>query len=855
MQEYSFGSWVKRRRKVLDLTQQDLAERVGCSHSLIYKIEADARRPSRQIAQLMADHLEIPPDQRELFLKIARQERRSTDLDAIQPPPPPDLIPTSDSQQASFPAFPVPLIGREREVRAIMGLLLDPACRMLTLTGPGGIGKTRLAIESGRLLQQRFRDGVAFVSMAGVSMIESIVPAIADALGLTFSGPADPLVQLAVYLRSKEILLIIDNMEHVAAGGGLLGEILQRTKKTRFLLTSREQLHLQWEWLFEVQGLPVPAGEETDLEGNSAILLFTQRALQISQDFIPAEEDIAALVRICKLVGGSPLAIELAASWVRILSCQEIAAELERSLDILETKNMDVPARHRSIRSVFDHSWKLLDEEECAVLMRLSVFQGDFTREAAYHAAGATLVVLSALVEKSLVQHHKDRNRYDLHELIHQYALARLSADPDEKRDAFEVFAGYYTDWIASLENPLKSSRQLEISQKIRTETSNWLAGWNWAIEQGRLDLLRKMAPCLGWYFEVHGYYAEALSAFNTAMQAFRTSGAPDALQSSGDKSAYASLVDQVGWFEFRMGNVEKGAALLAESLEIAREDNDPEVLYYIYGNWGYLCLWKGEFKKAEQLTLESLALSRQLTPWHTAVSLSVLGIVAYEQGDLRGGYEQLSESLRIFRTVGDSRGLVFCMVYLGIAAFALDDLQTAESITRESNAIAEANNDRWALAYGLNTLGMLAFTQGRHEQALENFQRSARLSEEIGDQLGRAQLMVQIGQVYTALGEVDRAKALLREIYFAAREARWGQIILLVLISLAEIPGELPAETTLALTMTMLDAPGVTPIMRRRCLKMQAEARSQLTDAQIQAAAQRAEAMSVENWADELFR
>ena len=236
MMDYSFGNWIKRRRKALDLTQQELAQRVGCSLSLIFKIESDERRPSRQIAELLVGQLEIPPDQRDLFLKVARQEKGITNLETI--PPLSALEPASAPKQnpSNLPLSPTPLVGREHEIRAIIMQLLDPACRLLTLTGPGGVGKTRLAIAAGRQLETRFTDGVIFVSLAGIGMNESIIPAIAEALGLAFSGPAEPLVQLTSFLHTKQILLVVDNMEHLLDGGNLLGEILQGTQRVKMLV-------------------------------------------------------------------------------------------------------------------------------------------------------------------------------------------------------------------------------------------------------------------------------------------------------------------------------------------------------------------------------------------------------------------------------------------------------------------------------------------------------------------------------------------------------------------------------------------------------------------------------------------
>jgi len=755
-----------------------------------------------------------------------------------------------------LPFSPTPLVGREHEIRVITKQLLEPACRLLTLTGPGGVGKTRLAIEAGHQLEPHFADGVHFISMAGIGMTESIIPVIADTLGLAFSGPAEPIVQVSNFLHTKEILLVIDNMEHLLEGGSLLGEMLQQTRHVRMLITSREPMRLQWEWLFEVQGLPVPEDADANLENNSAIQLFIQRARQTSQNFSLEAEDAAALVRICKLVGGLPLAIELAASWVRILSCREIVLELERSLDFLETKKLDVPARHRSIKTVFDHSWTLLTDEERILLMRLSVFRGGFTREAAISATGASLSTLSSLVDKSLLRHEKNPDRYDLHELIQQYSFAQLQSNPVEEVQASEKYAVYYTNWVAALERPFKSAQQPQTSQQIRAETSNWLSSWHWAVENQRLDLLRKMNPCLNWYFEVHGYYAEALSAFKTAVNGLRMHGAPASLQSAAERTAFAFLVDSLGWFEFRTGNVERATALLAESLELARETNDPEVMYYIHGNWGYLCLFTGDISEAGRLTTESLVYGKALnSPWHIAIPISVLGIVAYQQGNLNEARQQLTESLKIWRSVGDPRGLVFCMLYLGMTTFALKDIPATRSILQESNAVAEANMDRWAHALGLDMLGMVSLSQGQNEEALAYFNQSLALSKEIGDQLNGTQTAIHMGQAHAALRSNEQAKRLFLEAYANAGQAKWTPIILNALVSFVEMQNGLSAETKLAVALSVLSHPAVTPNLRARCEHMRDGMTSSLTTRQIEAAENLAKDKGPEAWAQEILK
>ena len=821
--DYSFGTWIKRRRKALDLTQQQLAQEIGCSPSLIFKIESDERRPSRQMAELLAEKLDIPPEQRPNFLKTARQEKSIASLETI--PPLSAFEPDSASKKnpGNLPVSPTPLVGREHELNVITNQLLEPACRMLTLTGPGGIGKTRLSIEVARQLEIHFADGVYFISLAGIGTSDSMLSTVANVLGLGFSGPADPTVQLANFLRKKQILLVFDNMEHLLAGGSLLGEILQQTQYVKMVITSREQLRLQWEWLFEVQGLPIP--EEIDsqvLENNSAIKLFIQRARQASQSFSLEAEDTAALVRICKLVGGLPLAIELAASWVRILSCREIMLELEKSLDFLETRKLDVPLRHRSIKTVFDHSWKLLNDDERTLLMKLSVFQGGFTRQAATAATGTSLSLLSSLVDKSLLRYSKNADRYDLHELIRQYAFTQLQSHPSDEEQASERYAEHYANWISALETPFKSALQPQTSHQIRAETSNWRSTWNWAIGHQRLDLLRKMTPCLNWYFEVHGYYDEALTVFKSAVDGFRAKNAPDSLKSGTEKSAFALLVDSVGWFEFRTGNLERAIHLLAESLEIAREHDDPEVMYYILGNWGYLCLMTGEVSEAGRLTAESLRYGKMLTPWHTAIPTSVLGIVAYQQGNLNEAYQQLTESLKIWRPVGDPRGLVFCMLYIGMTALALNDITATRSILLESNQVAEAKMDRWAHALGLDMLGLVALAQGQNEEALEYFQHSIALSKEIGDQLNGTQTMIHMGQAYATLQATDEAKRLFLEAYANAQASKWTPILLNAFLSYVETQHDLSTETKLAAALSILSHSAITPNLRARseCLR-----------------------------------
>lgn len=455
----SFGEWLKERRRALDLTQEELAERAGCSVFALRKIESGERRPSKQLAALLADALQISDEDKPTFIRVARGDLTLGRLHAFHP----DSRPASLSSQPAphhLPLPPSPLLGREPELAAMEKIFNDPQCRLLTLTGMGGIGKTRLAIEFASRQRESFPDGVHFVPLVSVNSAESIVPAAAEALEFSFSGPADLKEQLIGHMSSamkQSALLVLDNLEHLIAQSAetveLVSELLERIPSLKILATSRERLSLHGEWVYELHGLPVPPVEFADkLDEYSAAVLFMQRARHIQPDFEVNESERLELIRICRLVEGVPLAIELAAAWTGMLSCREIAQEIETNIDFLTTAMRDVPERHRSLRATFDHSWKLLSDAEREALSRLSIFHGGFDRRTAEKVSGATLPLLASLVSKSLVR-RDEAGHYSLHEAIRQYAYSHLEEDEPCCHQTCDRHSDFYLNFAAEYES------------------------------------------------------------------------------------------------------------------------------------------------------------------------------------------------------------------------------------------------------------------------------------------------------------------------------------------------------------------------------------------------------------------
>ena len=861
----SLGKWVKRRRKAIDLTQQELAQRVGCSLSTIVKIESDERRPSLQIAELLAEHLEITAGERELFLKVARQERGDDHLESFSPlsSPGPSSLTPKPLRQPNLPVPLTPFVVREHETRAIMQQLQDPACRLLTLTGPGGVGKTRLSLAVAHQMYEKFEHGAYFVSLVGTSAVEFIVPAIADGLGFVFSGATELKGQLFNYLKDKHVLLVLDNLEHLLDGIELLDELLEHAPRLQVLTTSRAQLNLRAEWLLEVQGLPVSADIElNDLESNSAAALFIQRAKQANVNFVPLPENLSDIARICQLVEGLPLGLELAASWVRMMSLNEIAREIERSLDFLSTIARDIPQRHRSIRAVFDYSWNLLSAEERRAMRWLSVFRGGFTREAAEKVAGATLPLISALVDKSLVRRNDaNAGRFDLHELLRQYAAMQLQLDVQEDQAAHKRHTEFYLSLLDTYKSRLQSHHQREALARIVPETDNIRTAWDESIMNRRLDLMRVAVWSLWYVYELRTYFQEGEALMKRGVDLIRVWLAElDAKNSNEGRNnvqgALGALLAHQAFFCFRLGRNLESQRLYEESIPILRSLDESASLAYALGHYGILRSLQGAYAEAVVNTREAIQLCHAIDDrWQEGLYTTFLGMAIDDQGDYARAYQLFTEALQICRSLGDPRLISLAAGYLGQTAHTLGRFDEVPDLLREGLQAAAETNDRFGIALSGVRMALAAQSRGNGSVARRYLKESIQHFREAGDAWFLAHALNFEGKLALAAGESEQAEQSFREAGKVALTTQALPMLLDAMIGLAMLDAEQgQPERALLLVMQIVENPSSTQDTKNRSEKLRDVLLKQLSETQIESAKARLQHTSFDSLVHELL-
>lgn len=820
----SFGEWIKERRKALDLTQEELAQRAGCSVFALRKIETGERRPSKQLAGLLAAALQISEDDKPTFIRVARGDLTLERLRASHPDSHPAS--SSDLQPAPhhLPLPPTPLLGRDSELAAMDKIFGDPQCRLLTLTGMGGIGKTRLAIEFASRQCGRFPDGVHYVPLASVNSAELITPAIAEALEFSFSGPVDPQEQLFDYLAhgvKQPALLVLDNLEHLLAQSSLaaelVAEILQRFANIKLLCTSRERLNLHGEWTYELHGLAVPPLEWIDrLEDYSAAELFLRRARQIHAEFELTEAERPALARICRLVEGIPLALELAAAWVNVLSCAEIAREIESNIDFLAVSMRNLPERHRSLKASFDHSWKLLSDAERDTLSRLSIFRGGFDRAAAQTVAGATLPMLSSLVSKSLVR-RTDSGLYDMHEVIHQYAWNHLDEDETRCVETCARHCEFYLRFAAEHETKLKSAAQQDSVHEMTLELDNLRVAWEWGVRHDKFEWIQKSVRAFGWYFEVAGLIHEGIEQLELLVRALKEKPR-DTLM---NQILGTTLVQQ-GLLCFRSGQFSRAQELYKEAIALLRAVDERAILAdaLIFG--GTIQHLNGAYLESKRMIEEGLIYARESNdPWFAAYGVYNLGHVDSILGDYQNGHEQMQAGLKLWRELGDPHSISLGLNFLVETQIALGRPEEAIASMRESIALCERTKNRWGMATAYRYLGLAALAAGQCDEARAHLEKSLEIFGDTFKGWDIAQTLIYLGETYIRSGNDAQAKTTLLDALRLARDIHSEPLILQSLAGLAQLESRLSPDLAAGWLTLILSHPAALHSTKKRAQKL----------------------------------
>lgn len=723
----------------------------------------------------------------------------------------------------NLPQQPTSLIGRKEELTRVAERLNDRDCRLLTIVGPGGIGKTRLAVEAASRTASTFADGVHFVDLQPVETTD-FLSAVADALTLSLSGRERPQSQLFKYLRDKKALLLLDNFEHLLSKATFLSKLLSQAPSITLLVTSREPLNLQQEWLYPLHGLSVPPDsaadkDDTNIADYGAVKLFRERARRVQPDF-SLKEERRQVVRICRLVEGLPLALELSASWVRTLTCAEIADEIEHNLDFLSKPLRDVPERHRSMQAVFAQTWSLLPEAEQRVFRQLSVFRGGFQREAAADVAGADLAVLSTLVDKCMVRRER---RYHIHELLRQFGAEKLQSSPEEADAVQERHVAYYASFLHQRTNAMNGLYQRRAAMEIAAEWDNIRAAWQRAIAGKNVDAIGRAASTLFFFCQLRSRFlegAEALKRAATCVTQQPVSKKRDLIR--------ARLFNHEGWLRIRVGELGRAHEILEQSRALYKE-YDAAPPPYMGGDssvpLALVALIRGDSQQAVALCESARQTAAAREDKHNlAFAHYGLAGARLSQGAYDAAYRHAEQACMLAREVGNRWFLAYPLIEWGNVAQAMGNYKEAEQHYRASYALKEEFGAPEGMAVTLSHLGEIAIQQGRYQEATDHFRQSLELYRDLNDRGGLATCLKGLGQVAHATQDFQSASQRFRQALQIASEIEFWPLVCAILIDAAALLNALDRP---ALPVTLLTLVQKHPASRhetRRTARQQLE-------------------------------
>lgn len=764
----------------------------------------------QRCCQILRTELNVEPDSETTALfeqiRTGKLDRVTSDKMGLRQAQPPvtELVEVTQSSPHPVASPPLhnlptpltPFIGRTSELAKLLLQLQQPDCRLLTLVGPGGMGKTRLALEVARQRLGSYADGVFLVSLTPLTA-DGVAPTIATTLGLTLSS-GDPQAALQQLLASKQLLLVLDNFEHLLGAAGLVADLLQSAPRIQILVTSRIRLNLQGEHFVLVQPMRF-GGASTMAETvhTDAVRLFVQSAQRNHPDFLLDHNNLPAVLRICQLVEGMPLGLEMAAGWVELLSLAEIAAEIERSVDFLTAEWSNAPERQRSMRAVFEWSWRLLSDAEQQTFRQLALFRGGFTREAAEQVAGASLRVLAALVHKSLVRRvEQDAGqgsvRYDIHELVRQFAAEALADLPSVQQQIEVLYSNYYLDFIAARQQRLQTNDPRRAAAELQVEIDNIRQAWQLAAHHRWLSLLAKSVVALREFYVFSGLPSEGSALLAEAIATLRQPAA-SAMVSTEQPQQQRLLSTLLGFHSSFLIGFGEHMAAQAEA-EVASH------LGQLYGSItgetvGALVLGQvqrrlGNTRAAERQLLQTIALAQHHRdqPLYRNVLADVerrannwLCSIALTQDDFLAAKRYAQAGLAICQSTSCVTGEIVCLTDLSDVARILGDYTAAQQEGERSLQLARQVGFRWGEASGLWQMGRALRLSGEYAQAAAILAEAGQYFRTMGQYLTESEILTDLGRLHLNLGDFTAAEhcltmadTILQSLHYPAWETYW---------------------------------------------------------------------------------
>jgi predicted ATPase/DNA-binding CsgD family transcriptional regulator len=705
-----------------------------------------------------------------------------------------DQPPKTSRPLSRLPAEPTLFIGRSQELAAIQQHLRET--QLLTLTGPGGIGKTRLALKTAQNAVPEYQDGVFFVPLAPIRSPAHIIQTIAEALHFPIATQEEPLHQLLRYLHTRQLLLVVDNFEHLLDAARIVSQILHSSPEVKILATSREKLNLQTETTLTIAGLAFPQQTDArDTQDYDAIALFLQRAAKVRPGFDPSPQELAHITHICQIVEGMPLAIELAAAWLYILTVDEISAELTQGLDILAAEVRDTPERHRSIRTVFDHSWSLLQQTEQEVFLSLSVFRGGFTREAAQQVTGAALHSLADLVNKSFLHRDPDSGRLEVHELLRQYAHERLAQRPEDNLSAQEAHAAYYADFMQQKRQLLKGGKQMQALAEIEADIENVRAAWRYYLEQINAPQLWKLIYGLWHVYWIRGWNHGGMELFAEAVEA---------LQGKGDEELtvlQALAAANQGYFMAWLGLAEEGYELAKESVAILQQFDHPEALVFAHDslvvNTYLLSKYPEYIEAADKMVKVTAELDDK---WVFALGLWAASLSALMKEDYSEAKRVAESALELYEEIGDVIDSTTPLIVLGHVALVHGKYKEARDYYLRCLKISEQVGFFYSTQTASKYLGKVTLSMGKITEAKKYLMQCLEITKEVGFVRDMINLLYEFARLRVVQGTPEQAAELLAFVieHPASDHTRMleGRIRDSAEDLLAELEGKLSPET-----------------------------------------------------------